>query len=409
MSSPEDQALAALAADRLLVDLQTLVRIPSVTGSERPAAEFVVSRAGELGLHGGLEQEDLTALRADPGYPGEEIARDELVNARVRLAGTGEERLALCGHLDVVDPRGARPWTHGDPFSGVIEDGRLFGRGTADMKAGVIAALHAMAAARSAGVPTAPVDLLAVSSEEDGGLGAFAALRRDAGYAGCVIPEPTGFDVVCAQAGAITFKGVVRGRSAHAAHRKRGVSAIDRYLPIHEALAEYERTVNASVAHPLMSALDLPYPVLVGRLNAGTWSSQVPDSLEFEGRAPVRVGESVDETRSAIERVVAGAAPGTELDWSGGSYAPCEVDTGDPLVATMSAAATDELGRDVQRVGVPWGADMRLFVQAGIPTVMCGPRGIEGAHAVDESVACEDVVAVARILVRAICRFGQAA
>ena len=402
-------ALAALDRSALLCDLQELVRIQSVTGAERGAAQFVVERARALGLDAEIEEQDLAALRTDPQHPGEEVARTELVNARVRMAGAGQRRLALCGHLDVVGP-GAAAWTHDDPYSGVIDHaGRLFGRGSVDMKAGVVAALHALGAIAAAGVTTAPVDLLAVSSEEDGGLGAFAALRRDADYAGCVIPEPTSFDVVCAQAGAVTFKGIVRGRGAHAAHRKQGVSAIDLYIPIHQALADHEDAMNAAVEHPLMRKLDLPYPVLVGRIAAGTWSSQVPDLLEFEGRAPVRVGESVNAAREAVEQVVRAACPDAELSWTGGAFASCQIDPADPLVEVTAAAAAAELGRDVGRLGVPWGADMRLFAAAGIPTVMCGPSGIERAHATDEWVACDEVLATARMLIRVICRFGSMA
>ena len=78
--------------------------------------------------------------------------------------------------------------------------------------------------------------LQAVASEEDGGLGTFAALERDDAFDAALLPEPTGLRVVCAQAGALTFRGVVRGRSAHAAERLAGVSAIDRYVRVHHAL-----------------------------------------------------------------------------------------------------------------------------------------------------------------------------
>ena len=175
------------------------------------------------------------------------------------------------------------------------------------MKGGVVAALHALAAARDA-----PCDavLVAVGGEEDGGLGAFAELQRDAAYDACVITEPTGWDVVCAQAGALTFSGEVPGVAAHAAHRLEGVSAIDRYLPVHAALAAHERALNADVEHPLMRALELPYPLVVGRLDAGEWASTVPDRLRFAGRAPVRVGEEPAAARAALEAVVSRGLPG---------------------------------------------------------------------------------------------------
>src|SRR5204862_7912238 len=131
-----------------------------------------------------------------------------------------------------------------------LEDGRLHGRGAVDMKAAVVAMVHALGALRTAGAATPQVVLQCVSSEEDGGLGTFAALERDAAFDAAFIPEPTGFDVICAQAGALTFRGVVPGRAAHAAHRLEGCSAIDRYVRVHAALAEHERRVNAAVPPP---------------------------------------------------------------------------------------------------------------------------------------------------------------
>ena len=95
----------------------------------------------------------------------------------------------------------------------------MHGRGSVDMKGGVVAALHALAELREGERPE--VVLQAVASEEDGGLGTFAALERDAAFDAVLIPEPTGFEVVCAQAGALTFHVTVRGRAAHAAHAAR--------------------------------------------------------------------------------------------------------------------------------------------------------------------------------------------
>jgi acetylornithine deacetylase len=265
------------------------------------------------------------------------------------------------------------------------------------MKGAVVAALHALAALGGDGPE---VVLVAVASEEDGGLGAFAALQRDARFDACLIPEPTGFDVVCAQAGALTFEGIVPGVAAHAAHRLEGVSAIDRYLPVHAALAEHERALNAAVEHPLMRALELPYPLLVGRLEAGEWSSSVPDRLRFEGRAPVRVGEDVASARAAVEAVVAQACPEATLRWPGGQFASGETDAAHPFAALVRRSLTAELGRGVAFAGVPWGADMRLWTARGIPTVMAGTPGIERSHAVDECVRIDDLVTLARAIVR---------
>jgi acetylornithine deacetylase len=178
------------------------------------------------------------------------------------------------------------------------------------------------------------VVLQLVASEEDGGLGAFAALERDAAFDACVIPEPTGFVVVCAQAGALTFRGTVHGRAAHAAERLAGRSAIDRYVAVHAALAEHERALNRDVEHPLMRELALPYPLSVGRLAAGEWPSSVPDRLTFEGRLGVRVGEDPAAARAALEARV--RADDVELEWTGGGVCAGRDCTGPPVDAARA-------------------------------------------------------------------------
>ena len=392
---------AALAAD-----VAALVRIPSPTGQERAALEWLAGRAGELGLDAELVEHDLAALRADPGHPGEEAPRTELVTLSVTLRGTLPGRLCLNGHVDVVGP-GTERWTHG-PWSGALDGGCVHGRGSVDMKGGVVAALHALAALRAAAAPTPEVVLHCVPSEEDGGLGTFAALARDARFDGCLIPEPTGFRVVCAQAGALTFAGTVRGRAAHAAMRLEGRSAIDRYVAVHAAIAAHETRINARVAHPAMRGLDLPYPVSVGRVVAGEWSSSVPDHLAFEGRLGVPVGEDPAAARAAFEaavRAADGEDPPVELTWTGGAFAPGETDPDHPWVRRVRAAVAAERGA-APLAGVPWGADMRLYTARGIPTAMVGPSGIELAHAVDERVSVDELAAVARIIAAVVLRSG---
>jgi acetylornithine deacetylase len=396
----EEHAVAAIDPDAIAADIARLVRERSVTGDERGAVETLVSIALERGLDASVAAHDVAALRRAPGYPGEEAARSELVGALVELPGEGAGRLCLNGHVDVVAP-GSEPWRH-PPFAGEIADGFVHGCGALDMKGGVIAALHAMAAVRAtAGGAGADVVLQGVASEEDGGLGTFAALEADSRFDACLIPEPTAFDVVVVQGGALTFSGVLRGRSAHAAVRLAGVSALDRYIPLHGALAEHERRINADVAHPLMRELELPYPLLVGQLATGRWSSQVPDELRFEGRLGVRVGETVEQARAAFEAAARAVAPDLEITWDGGQFEPAETPADHPFVALVRDAA----GPGTRTTGVPYGSDMRHFANRGIPCVMYGTPGLELAHAADERVRIDDVVRVAQTIARVILRF----
>jgi acetylornithine deacetylase len=405
-------ALAALDRAAIARDTGRLVRERSVTGRERDAVACVVRLAGALGLRATLDEHDLDALRAHPGHPGEEAPRTELVGATVTLPGRDPSAPRLCtnGHVDVV-PAGTEAWAR-DPWAGAIDAEHVHGRGAVDMKAGVIAALHALGAPRAAGTELpGDVVLQVVASEEDGGLGTFAALERDADFAACLIPEPTERRIVCAHGGALTFSGVVRGRGAHAAKRLEGVSAIDRYLPIHAALHAHEQAVNARPRHPLLADDPLPYPLLVGRLEAGRWSSQVPDELRFEGRLGVPVGESLAEARAGLERAVAAATdsagPPVQITWSGGQFGSGETDVGDPWVGLVRDAAAAELGSPPPLAGVGYGCDMRLYCDHAIPCVLFGPSGIELAHAVDERVAIDDLLTVARVIVRSAVAFGR--
>lgn len=392
-------------------DVRRLVRVPSITGDERAVAAELVGIARGYGLEAEIVEHDLESLRRDPGFPGEEEPRTELVGAEVTLRGSdpAAPRLCLNGHVDVVGA-GSERWQR-DPFSGDIADGFVHGRGAVDMKGGVVAALHALAALRAAGrVLPGDVVLHAVAAEEDGGAGTLAALQRDDGFAACLIPEPTELQIVCAQGGALTFTGLVRGRAAHAALRLQGISAIDRYMPIHAALHAHEAEVNARPRHPLLADNPLPYPLLVGRLRAGRWSSQVPDELRFEGRLGVPVGQSLAEARAGLEAAVAAASdkhgPPVEIQWDGGQFGSGETPLDAPWVRLVQNAATAELGAPPPLVGVGYGSDMRLYCERGIPCVMFGPRGLHMAHAVDERVSVAELVVVARVIVRAVVGFG---
>ena len=142
--------------------------------------------------------------------------------------------------------------------------------------------------------------------------------------------------------------------------------------------------MNDDVAHPLLAELELPYPVSVGRLKAGEWSSSVPDRARFEGRLGVRVGESLEDAAAGLRAALADLP--VELRFDGARFAPGETRRRSPV----HAAGARRLPRRGP-VGVPYGADMRLFCERGIPCVMVGTPGLERAHAVDERVAVKDL------------------
>jgi acetylornithine deacetylase len=373
----------------LVEDLAAAVRVPSLTGNEKPALELLAEQGEALGLRAELRQYPLVWGDWSADWPGQEVERDELWGLTLTRPGHGP-RLALCGHVDVVDI-GMGAWNR-DPFSGDVQDGFLHGRGSVDMKAGVVAAMHGLAAA----APGREVVLHCVSSEEDGGQGCFAELERDSEYDACLITEPTGFETVCAQGGSLTVVGRIEGVAAHAAERLHGRSVIDAYIPVHAALADHERALNTAVADELMRGLELPYPLVVGTLQAGEWASTVPDHLEFTCRLPVRVGETFEEAVAAMQAAV---GRHVELEIGGGRFHAARTDTAHPFARLVREVAGGGFA------GVPWGADMRLWTAKGIPTVMCGTSGIERAHAVDEYVEIDEVVRLAGVVQQVVERF----
>ncbi|MEV7397824.1 ArgE/DapE family deacylase [Aeromicrobium sp. NPDC092404] len=398
--------------DLIRRDLAQIVNIPSVGGSD---AEVAVQRWCAATLTGlGLDVDqwtlDLDELRADPDYPGEEVDRAEALGC-VGVSGPGTPALILNGHVDVVPPGDAETWANADPWLLREKDGTWYGRGVCDMKGGVVAII---AAARAvSGIELArPFAIHTVIGEEDGGLGTYATLRR--GHVGdaCVIAEPTAGEVVAANAGSLTFRIEVVGRATHGSMRATGHSAITAFELLHRALAELEAVRNAAPPHPFG---ELPWPISVGVLHAGDWASTVPDLLVAEGRYGVMPGESFADAKAAFENALATAAardpwladnPPT-VTWPGGHFAAGRLPEGDafgPQVVDAVIAAGEP---PPYLTGAPYGSDLRQYAAAGIPTVQYGPGRIADAHAVDERVAIDEVVACARAyaeLVLARCR-----
>ena len=184
----------ALAPSMLEV-LTGVVRIPSVSGTddENSAQDHMARLLADGGMEIDHWQIDLASTSAHPDFPGMEVERDEAWGLVGRLPGTDPDgpTLMLNGHIDVVPIGDPQNW-HDAPFEATVRDGRMFGRGTCDMKAGLIASHWAVQAIRAAGVSLRGDLLLAsVQGEEDGGLGTFAMLQRGWRADACVIAEPT--------------------------------------------------------------------------------------------------------------------------------------------------------------------------------------------------------------------------
>lgn len=405
----ETSVLAHLDEEALVDTLARLVRVPSVAGSEAECE--VQDLCAELLREEGATVDrwdiDLEELSEDPWFPGVEADRTRAVGVVGVSPGGGDPALILQGHLDVVPPGDPETWQGTDPFSAEIRDGRLYGRGACDMKAGVAVNLAVVRTLREAGVVLdRPLAVHCVVGEEDGGLGAFATLRRGHRGDAAVITEPTGGRIVTATAGALTFRLEVAGRSAHGSMRREGVSAFEAFLPIYHALRDLEAARNTDV-DPLFES-DLPYALSIGMLQAGEWASNVPDKLVAEGRLGVRLDEDPRQARLALEDAVFEASAGDPwllenrpvVTWPGGQFASGRLDPEHPLIDEVRGAVVDGTGEAPPPLSAEvYGSDLRLYAGiGGIPTLHYGPGDIRVAHGPQEYVDLADVVAAARTL-----------
>lgn len=420
LTAAHRRVLDAIDTAALVEHVVRLVRVPSVTGTD-PESELqheMADQLSELGMDVDLWKLDLDELAADPDYPGVEADRSEGYGVVGVAAGADEREPALIlqGHIDVVPVGDIGKWGADGPFSGEIRGDAILGRGTVDMKAGVAANFAVARALLTAGVRLErSFAIHQVVSEEDGGLGAFATMRRGHRGEAAVITEPTGGRLFTANAGALTFVIRVHGRAAHGSTRLEGVSALEAYWPIHRVLQELEAERNAKV-DPLFGDFKMPYGISVGKVSAGDWASSVPDLLVAEGRMGVALGEEVADARAALEAAVARAAaadpwlrdhPPT-VSWAGGQFAPGQLEETHPLIDEMADAVAAVSGTRPTTGAAPYGSDLRLYRGVGgIPTLQYGPGDVRYAHAPREQVGIPELIEATRALaVLAVTRLG---
>ncbi|HEY0520433.1 MAG TPA: ArgE/DapE family deacylase [Ilumatobacteraceae bacterium] len=396
----------------MVTELRAVVRIPSISGTsdENTGQSHMAALYSDGGLDVDHWQIDLADVQRRADFPGMEVERDEAWGLVARLPGTGTgdgPSLMLNGHIDVV-PYGDRNAWSDDPFSASLREDKLMGRGTCDMKAGLIAAHWAVQAIRRAGIGLRGDLLLAsVQGEEDGGLGTYSTLLRGWRADACVIPEPTGLDLVPGNAGALTFRLRIRGHATHASRRTDGVSAIEKFWPVWRALADLETRRHRDI-DPATSKFGLTHPLSIGTVRAGDWASSVPDLLVAEGRLGVALGEVVADARIDLERAVAEACDAdpwlrdhpVEVEWWGGQFASGQLPADSDLARRVGDAhAIASSGRAQDSWIAPYGSDLRLLTEiGGIPTLQYGPGDAHIAHGPDEFVSIPDVVITARAL-----------
>lgn len=421
-----------------------LCRFASTAGGEAAATDLVEGRLDDLGFETYAWDADPDRLAGHPSFPDDLDAADvtgrRSVGGVLALGGASATRdetdgdsgetptVVLNGHIDVV-PAEPAEWSS-DPFEpewGADDGGEtLTARGAADMKSGVAACVGAAVDVREAAeageiaLPTGGLRVVveAVAGEEDGGYGAATAalanpypFERDA----AIVAEPTELRPVVACEGSLMARLELTGRSAHAATRWGGEDVLPRFEAIREAFMELEAERGESVDHPLYEEFPVPWPVVCGTVDAGSWASTVPAALTAEFRIGVAPGETVDEVEAAFrERLGEVVAedpwlrehPPTFERFSV-QFEASEVAVDEPIVEAARAGLVDAGLPNPEPTGATYGADSRHYVAAGIPTVLLGPGTIAEAHYPDETIAWEEVERGRMAIAGAVGRFAE--
>lgn len=394
-----------------------LVSTPSITGNEGPAQEIVGKEFTDMGLNPDIWEPDLSELADHPGFfitsTTEEVGYDGRPNVVAVREGSGEgPSLAFSGHIDVVSADESA-WTY-DPWTTTQTDGRMYGRGAADMKGGIAAYIHAIRVLDELDIELEG-DLILQSTieEEAGGAGGvLAALERGYQPDAAIIPEPYRIpNIGIASAGVMYFRVTVKGKAAHAARGYRGVNAIVKMSKIIDALEQLDRQRKQQVSYEPVTnrTSDAEGQVTnlnIGTIEAGDWPSTVPNRAEIQCRIGWPPGEDRQEIREQVEEALASvtdsdnwlAANPPEIEWFGWSAEPHEVDTSAEIVQLAKGHAEDICGESGQYIGGDAGLDERFYnLYYDIPCPTVGPRGTN-LHGADEYVELDSLVETAQTL-----------
>ena len=358
-----------------------LVRTPSVNPSlekggtgERAVAELVAAWLAEWGF-----ETVITEVAA---------GRSNVVSRRGDGSGPS---LLLNGHLDTVGVSGMT-----EPFSGAVRDGRLYGRGAADMKSGVACILATAAELASERIPGQLIVAL-TADEEHASIGMEALVGSGVGADAAVVCEPTGLSVMPAQKGFLWNAAQARGRAAHGSSPDAGVDAIAHMGHLLVAFEEEAGRLRRDTGHELLG----PASLHAGTIRGGSAPSVYPDRCHLVVERRTLPGETAEAVMEEVERVVAAArrrCPELDASVSAGLFrAATEVPVSSPLVTGLREACN--------RAGIPgdvrgmtaW-VDACFLNESGTPAVCFGPGSIAQAHTADEWVSVSEVRMCARVL-----------
>lgn len=394
--------------DAAIAFLQKMVTIPSVTGDEAAIQEFVGNYMNGIGLDVDSWETDWEELKKHPGYRPVARGYENRPNIVATLKGEGGGRsLLLNGHTDVIPVGNGEGWSD-DPWSGKIENGRIYGRGSCDMKSGVASHILAVEYLKALGIKLkGDVLINVVIDEEVSGHGTLDTVIRgykaDAGISG----ETSDLAVQPACIGRIWFEISVAGKPAGIQQRYNGISGIELGNKVVKAVQELEDHRVATVKHPLYpNALD-SLPCIIGSFQAGNYPSAFPDTALLKGSIGTVPGEDHEGVKqSLVDKIAEMAAQDPWMKdhppvvrFVGYDAQASEIPVNHPIVDLVSKTYTELTGKQPVISGRQGAADTRFLNEyADTPTVIFGPGSTAVMHSNDEYVSIEDYITAIKVM-----------
>jgi acetylornithine deacetylase/succinyl-diaminopimelate desuccinylase family protein len=319
--------------------------------------------------------------------------------------GRGGRKLIFNGHLDVVPAGKASQWKH-PPFQGKLAKGKIYGRGSSDMKSGIASFIHALSTIERSEIPLrqGAVVLHLVSDEESHGhqgMGFLTQRERIQGDA-ALVGEPTALQPMIAQKGALWLRMLTIGKSAHGSRPHLGVNAVEKMMKLIERL----RLLPLEKDHPLLGKPTLN----IGTIQGGTKVNIVPEDCVIEVDRRMLPGEKKEEVLGEIkERLDSLQSQDPffqyrteEIDFA----EPSEVDPEEEIVKIGVEAIERVMGKKPILKGSSGFTDARFYInRCRIPTLILGPGGVDQPHTTDESVEVEALVRAAHIYAMILVEF----
>ncbi|HEX9126572.1 MAG TPA: M20 family metallopeptidase [Methylomirabilota bacterium] len=399
-----------IGGDEVVELTRALVRIPSVYrpgepgANEAMVADFVESWFTREGLPVEVQQ-------VAPGRPN--------VLAWVGEKGPGRRCLLLEGHTDVVTEGDPKDWTR-PPFGAEMIEGRIYGRGAADMKSGLAAAMVALAAFRRAGVtPKGKLVVGALVDEEDAMLGVHHLVTTPTGrdLDAAIICEPEQNELCLEQRGVVWARIRARGKMAHGAMPEAGVNPITVLGAILERVPALEKRLRKQCEKSRYLKPPTVTPTILQGPPRGVGAPQsnvIPATAELTLDVRITPGIASEGIQAELEglcRAAEAAVPGAKLEWEAVNAfrLATKVEKSEALVQAMIHGVRKATGSAPRYGGVPGSTDGTILrMELGIPIVTCGPGNRLIPHQVDEYVEAREVIDAARIYAAAALKYLEA-